>query len=279
MGSARGIGWYGLGVAESRCGDEGVRHMLSSVRRRLRSFSLLGLISLTVLTGAGAVPAADGASRKPPPKPKLTEGIDVSHWQGNIDWAQVRAANKKFAFIKVTEDTWFLDNKYATNHTNARAAGLLVTGYHYAQPSLEPGDAVAEAGWFVTNLNLLSGDMRPALDLETRNGLDVPTMQQWVRDFLAEVYRLTGQHPTIYVSRAFWRDYVGDMTDAALGGSALWLSKWNVNSPDAYVPASNWGGNGWTFWQYSGTGTVRGISGNVDLDRFNGTDLTPYLVP
>jgi GH25 family lysozyme M1 (1,4-beta-N-acetylmuramidase) len=245
--------------------------------RRSRRFSLpFALVGLTVLTSAGALPV-DAASHKPPPKQRNTEGIDVSHWQGAINWSQVYAAGKRFAFVKVTESTTFLDNKYATNHAAARAAGIVVGGYHYAQPSATPGDAVAEADWFVTNLALLPGDMRPALDLETRNGLDVPTMQQWVRDFLGEVYRLTGKHATIYVSRAFWRDSVGDIPEAALDGSALWLSKWNVTDPSPYVPASNWGGNGWSFWQYSGTGTVRGISGNVDLDRLNGTDLTPFL--
>ena len=230
------------------------------------------LLAIAALTMAAA-PATEARGKKQ----TRTEGIDVSHWQGTINWTQVAAGRKKFAFIKVTENTTFLDNKYATNHAGARAAGLVVGGYHYAQPSTTPGDAVAEADWFVANLAWTAGDMRPALDLETANGLGVPALQQWVRDWLGEVHRLTGKHATIYVSRAFWRDNVGDTTDAALGGSALWLSKWNVTRPRLIVPAGNWGGHGWSFWQYSGCGSVTGISGCVDLDRLNGTDLTPFL--
>ena len=248
--------------------------MSDTFGRARRLLFPLALVGLAVLTGAGSgIPPADAAR-----KPNMTEGIDVSHWQGRIDWADVARSGKKFAFIKVTEGTTFLDKKYATYHANARAAGVVVGGYHYAQPNANPGDAIAEAEWFVSNLALTYGDMRPALDLETANGLDVPTLQQWVRDWLARVHELTGQHATIYVSRAFWRDRVGNTTEAALGGSALWLSKWNVKSPETWLPADDWAGYGWSFWQYSGCGSVRGIDGCVDLDRFNGTDLTPFLV-
>lgn len=249
--------------------------MSDTFGRARRLLLPLALVGLAVLTGAGAgIAPADAGQRKP----RQAEGIDVSHWQSFIDWPLVARSGKKFAFVKVTEGTTFLDNRYAINHSRARTAGVVVGGYHYAQPNATPGDAVAEADWFVSNLNLMSGDMRPALDLETANGLDVPTLQQWVRDWLARVHELTGEHATIYVSRAFWRDRVGNTTEAALDGSALWLSKWNVESPETWLPASDWAGYRWSFWQYSGCGSVKGINGCVDLDRFNGTDLTPFLV-
>jgi hypothetical protein len=60
---------------------------------------------------------------------------------------------------------------------------------------------------------------------------------------------------------------------ADAGYKTLWVAHWGVSSPT--VPANNWGGHGWTFWQYTSDGTVNGISGRVDLDRYNGTDLTP----
>jgi lysozyme len=242
----------------------------------IRRVGLMGLVALSVVTGAGFnAPAADAASHRPPKS--VTEGIDVSHWQGAIDWTKVAASGKKFAFIKASQGTWFLDGKYATNHAGARAAGVVAGAYDYADPTTAPGDAVAEADYFVAAAALLPGDLWPALDLEKTGGLDVPTLHQWVNDWLAEVYHLTGHHAVIYTSRAFWRDKVGDATDVALAGNKLWLSKWNVNNPDSYVPASDWGGSGWSFWQYSGSGTVRGISGSVDLDRMKGTDLTPFL--
>jgi GH25 family lysozyme M1 (1,4-beta-N-acetylmuramidase) len=243
--------------------------------KRIRALPLLALVVLTVISGSAFnLPATDGASRR---HPKKAEGIDVSHWQGTINWTKVAAAGKKFAFVKATQNTTFLDPLYATNRTGARSAGVFVGAYHYAKPSSTAGDAVAEARWFVSNTVWAANDLRPALDLETAGGLGVSALRQWVRAWLGEVYRLTGRPAIIYTSRAFWRDQLGDTDEFALAGNALWLSKRSVNSPDAYVPANNWGGDGWSFWQYSGCGSVSGISGCVDLDRANGLDLTPFL--
>ena len=69
---------------------------------------------------------------------------------------------------------------------------------------------------------------------------------------------------------------MGNTQSIALAGyTTLWIAHWNVSSPT--VPAGNWAGYGWSFWQYSSTGSVSGISGNVDLDRAKSTDLTPFL--
>src|SRR5450756_493362 len=79
----------------------------------------------------------------------------------------------------------------------------------------------------------------------------------------------------IYTNPSFWQTYMGDTTMFAdQGYTLLWIAHWFVSSPTA--PANNWGGHGWTFWQYDDCGTVAGISsGCVDLDRYNGTDFTP----
>jgi lysozyme len=236
---------------------------------------IFGLVALTFATSSAlSAPAADAASHRPP---RRAEGIDVSHWQGAIDWTKVAASGKKFAFVKATQGTTFLDPRYATNRSGARAARVIVGAYHYANPGATAGDAVAEADWFINNTVWASNDLRPALDLEATGGLGVAALQQWVRDWLDEVYQRTGRHSIIYTSRAFWRDSVGNTDEFALAGNVLWLSKRNVTSPDTYVPANNWGGAGWSFWQYSGCGTVSGISGCVDLDRAKSTDLTPFL--
>ena len=114
------------------------------------------------------------------------------------------------------------------------------------------------------------------LDIEVNGGLGVSALQQWVRDWLDEVYAQTGRRATIYTSPSFWRTSMGDTQSIALAGyTTLWIANWNVNSPS--VPAGNWAGYGWSFWQYSSTGSVSGISGNVDLDRAKSTDLTPFL--
>jgi GH25 family lysozyme M1 (1,4-beta-N-acetylmuramidase) len=226
--------------------------------------------------GKAAVYAATGlfsVAPLPPPPGNWLEGIDVSHWQGTINWASVAGAGKAFAVIKATESTTYVDSLYATNHANARANGVRTGAYHFAQPSTTAGDAKAEADWFVAHMNLLPGDLNPALDLEQSNGLSVSALQSWVKTFLDEVYAKTGMRPMIYTSPSFWRTYMGDTRSIADAGySILWIAHWGVTSPS--VPGSNWGGKGWTFWQYSSNTPVAGISGNVDHDRYNGTDLT-----
>ena len=200
------------------------------------------------------------------------EGIDVSHWQNTIDWAKVAATGKAFAFIKASDGTDFVDDQYLINRAGAQANGIWTGAYHFARPDATPNDALAEADHFVDTMRLGSGDLLPALDLEQSGGLTIPALQEWVATFLEEVRARTGARAMIYTSPAFWKKYMGDSSALADAGyKTLWIAHWNVTSPT--VAANNWGGRGWTFWQYSNCGKVSGITGCVDLDRYRGTDL------
>jgi GH25 family lysozyme M1 (1,4-beta-N-acetylmuramidase) len=211
--------------------------------------------------------------------PTLTEGIDVSHWQGTIDWSRVKAAGKKFVYIKSSENTSFVDNKYSINRASAKAAGLIAGAYHFAQPGTGTNDAIAEADHFVNTAKVASGDLVPVLDLEVTNGLSSTALQTWVKSFLTRVYDRTGLRAGIYVSPSFWNTKMGNSSwFAANGYKVLWVAHWTTGSSPS-VPASNWGGHGWTFWQYTSDGTVPGISGRVDLNRYKGTDFTKVRVP
>ena len=122
----------------------------------------------------------------------------------------------------------------------------------------------------------LNRDLLPALDVETTNGLSVAEMQAWVSTWLERVRSITGLRPVIYTSPSFWASSMGDTRQFADAGyTVLWIAHWNVGSPT--VPAANWGGKSWTFWQYSSTGSVAGISGAVDLDRYRGSALAASL--
>jgi GH25 family lysozyme M1 (1,4-beta-N-acetylmuramidase) len=216
----------------------------------------------------------------PSPTPFLpvTEGIDVSHWQNTIDWPQVAAAGKRFAFMKASEGTTLADSTYATNRAQAKAVGLYVGAYHFARPDRTPGDAVAEADYFLAMSQLEAGDLVPVLDLEDAGGLAPVELQEWVKAYLGRIYERTGAHGMIYASPTFWRNAMGDSTwFAANGYGMIWVAHWTT-ALGPTVPAQNWGGNGWTFWQYTSSGSVPGISGRVDLDRFNGLDLTPLVL-
>ncbi|HEX5823323.1 MAG TPA: GH25 family lysozyme [Candidatus Limnocylindrales bacterium] len=213
----------------------------------------------------------------PSPTPTTVDGIDVSYHQGSIDWGQVAAAGKRFAFIRASAGTLTADSAYWTNRAGAGVAGLSVGSYHFANPDTAVNDASNEASWFLRNSTIVSGDLIPVLDLEVSNGLDPASLTVWAQTWLTQVSATTGVRPMIYTNPNFWSSSMAN-TDwfARNGYPVLWIAHWTTATAPA-VPAGYWGGSGWTFWQQSGTGFVPGISGRVDLDRFNGSSLPPSL--
>jgi GH25 family lysozyme M1 (1,4-beta-N-acetylmuramidase) len=236
---------------------------------------VLSMLATAGIADAGIRSDATAAPAAAPANPNWLEGIDVSHWQNTIDWSQVAAAGKSFAIIKASEDTDYVDPMYATNRAAANAVGIRTTGYHFARPDATANDAVAEADHFIATVNLVPGDLVPALDLEVSGGLGTTALQNWVKAWLDEVTIRLGVRPMIYTSPSFWKNYLGDTSMFADAGySILWIAHWTTNASPT-VPGNNWGGHGWTFWQYSNQGSVPGITGRVDLDRYNGLDLAP----
>lgn len=233
--------------------------------------------STTTLYGRSAVYAATGlfsasGSTPPPPTGPYMNGIDISHWQGAVDFAKVKGAGYRFVIAKATEGIGYTDPNWTKYRDNARGQGLAVTGYHFARPDGNPTKPREEADWYVSQLALRPGMLIPALDLERSGGMSRTALTAWVQAWLDEVYLKTGVRPMVYTSPSFWRTYLGDtQTFADQGYTVLWIAHWGVSKPT--VIGNNWGGHGWTFWQYGG-GPVPGISGNVDLDYYNGTDLT-----
>lgn len=221
--------------------------------------------------------------------------MDVSHWQGTIDWSRVAKAGYTFAFVKAINGkvgtdpntecpNYCTDSYYASNRANANANKIIIGAYDFAQPSLTSGSGKAEADYFISVAAPKSGDLVPVLDLEsytdpyTGFALTPTQLQTWVRDWLYEVYAKTGLRATLYVSPSFWSTRMGNTTWFAQNGfRTLWIANWWVTSPA--MPASNWGGYSWTFWQWTSSGTVPGIGGRVDMDRFHYADLTPYRIP
>ena len=217
----------------------------------------------------------------PTPTPTLApaylDGIDVSYHQGTIDWGQVAAAGKRFAFVRATAGTLTADTAYWSNRSGARAAGLAVGSYHFANPDSAVNDATNEANWFLQNSAIASGDMIPILDFETANGLSPASLTEWAQTWLAQVSATTGVRPIIYTTPKFWSTSMSDTDWFARNGYAvLWIANWTTASQPS-IPAAGWAGNGWMFWQHSSSGAVPGITGAVDLDRFNGSSLPPSV--
>ncbi|HVM63425.1 MAG TPA: glycoside hydrolase family 25 protein, partial [Acidimicrobiales bacterium] len=231
---------------------------------------------------ASATPTpAPTATPAPTPTPawNCVAGIDVSNWQGTIDWAKVAGAGYKFAFLKAAEGGTYTDPTYAANRAGANANGIVVGAYDFAQPSTTALQPESEADHFVNVAQPSAGDLVPVLDLETTNGLSAANLQTWVKRWLYRVYQRTGIRAAIYVSPAFWSSAMGNTTWFAQNGfRTLWIAHWTSGTSPT-VPASTWGGNGWSFWQWTSSGAVPGISGRVDLDRFHYANLSYYRIP
>jgi GH25 family lysozyme M1 (1,4-beta-N-acetylmuramidase) len=232
----------------------------------------------------GAVPAlASGAARATGAAPASQPpgslaGIDVSHYQNQIDWTQVAAAGIRFAFAKATEGSGYIDPMYATNLAGAAANGIAFGAYHFARPDLHPKGAITEADHFVDTAQLAPGNLLPVLDIERSGSLTPAAMTDWILAWLGEVTARTGVMPMVYTSPIGWSNRTGDTTAIADAGyTMLWVAHWNVDAPT--VPGNDWQGHGWTFWQYGDCGHVPGIMHCVDSDWFNGLDLQPATIP
>ena len=180
-------------------------------------------------------------------------GIDVSHYQGAVDWRAVAASGVRFAFIKATDGVDDVDPLFQQNWAGAGAATILRSAYHFFRPGL---DAKRQAERFLGVLAMDDLAIAPALDVEVTDGLDPAALQQGIRCWLDEVAAALGRPPIVYTDPMFWRANVG----GDFGAYPFWLACY-ADQPE--VPAA-W--RGWTFWQHSDVGRVPGIVGHVDLD-------------
>jgi lysozyme len=192
-------------------------------------------------------------------------GIDVSVYQGNINWAEVAKSGVVFVKIRasygVTDDTSF-----AANWSGAKGAGVIRGPYHYFIPT---DDVQSQVDVFVKAVgSLQAGDLPPALDLEDPSAWTsiaqadrLPLVLKW----LTAVEAALGVKPEVYLDLNFISQVFGDAT--ALGAYGLWLAFYS--SASSPTLPSQW--TTWRFWQWSDTTTVPGITGDVDGDRFSGT--------
>ncbi len=230
-------------------------------RHRRRPRVGFGVIATAALVPIAALILIDTpAARIAPPVPTIA-GIDVSHYQGAIQWRRVRADGYRFAYLKATEGRGLVDPTYARNARAAAAAGLTVGAYHFARPDGASADAVTEADAFLKVARPRPGQLVPLLDLERSGGLAPPALRAWVRTWLARVRAATGVRPAIYASSRFWRVHMDGTTDF-VSFPLMWI----VQTPGSTAPADGWAPMGWSIQQWSLCGHVTGIEGCVDLD-------------
>lgn len=200
------------------------------------------------------------------PNAAAPAGVDVSHYQGTITWSSVKSAGIQFAFIKATEGTTYKDPNFSANYLHAYNAKVIRGAYHFARPDLTGGST--QATYFAANGGAWSADnltLPGMLDLEGGcYGKSTSSMRTWILDFYNTYKAKTSRDVLLYTSPSWWNTCTGSWTGMS-ARSPLVVANWtSASSPS--IP------NGfpyWTFWQYTDSGSVSGISGAVDRDRFS----------
>ena len=188
------------------------------------------------------------------------EGIDVSKYQGTVDWPTAKANGIVFGIARISDGLNAPDSTFDANWTAMQSAGVIRGAYQFFEPSQ---DVNAQADMMIAKMaTLAAGDLAPTLDVEVTDNLTpgeiAPKVQQWID----RVASATGRVPIVYTGFYFWRDSVGGSGD---GTNPLWVAAYGVSCPQVPAPWTQW-----TMWQHSGTGSVPGVPGQVDLDTFNG---------
>lgn len=191
-------------------------------------------------------------------------GVDVSSYQGEIDWDVFAGQGIDFAFIKATEGSTFQDSRFAYNWENAGKTGLRIGAYHFF--SFEsPGETQAEN--FIRTVPIKEGMLPPAVDIEFYGAEEEnPAQQVKVQGILTEILNGMENHygvkPIIYATRKTYDRYI----ESAYPEYDIWIrSVWTK----PHIPDSEW-----TFWQYTNRERLEGYSGEekyIDMNVFSGT--------
>lgn len=188
-------------------------------------------------------------------------GIDVSRYQGAIDWEEVKAMEIKnvkigFSFIKATEGADDEDKRFSRNWKEAKKTGVTRGAYHFFNPYRSGKE---QAQNFIETVVLSKGDLPPVLDVEQVGSTSKLQLQQRVEDWLQMVETHYGVKPIIYTGADFYTYNLAGRFDAY----PLWVAHYLVKDK----PRVN---REWQFWQHNETGRVNGIINKVDFNVFNG---------
>ena len=195
----------------------------------------------------------------PPSSGEIYEGIDVSEWQGTINFEEVKGAGIDIVYIRASEGRNYIDPYFRENYENAKRNGLKTGFYHYLTARTEE-EAIAEAEFFVRNINGTEPECKLAMDFESFGDLSVEEINEISNAFLERVQELSGKECVIY-SDAYNAREVFD--EELARKYAIWVADYFVEEP-----ADNGKWSSWVGFQFTDRGRINGIDGNVDRDKF-----------
>ncbi|MBF6609062.1 MAG: glycoside hydrolase family 25 protein [Flavobacterium sp.] len=192
--------------------------------------------------------------------PALVVGIDVSEYQGTINWTDVDSIAGRpigFAFIRATAGRDKIDRRFNRNWESAKQANMLRGAYHYYRPD---ENSLEQAQNFITAVKLKNGDLPPVLDIEQISKVQsVDSLKRGLRKWLVAVEKHYNVRPIIYSGERYYTDFLQE----EFKDYVFWIANYNF-FVESIKP-------GWTFWQFTEKGSVPGIQGPVDVNLYNGT--------
>ena len=219
----------------------------------LKKFSFISLFSLFFILVTCFPSFCFGPSSN-----EIYQGIDVSSWQGSINFSYVKSSGIEVVYIKSSEGRSYIDPYFERNYTNAKANGLKVGFYHYVTArSIE--QAKEQANFFASVISGKQADCRLAMDFESFGNLSISQINEISKTFLETLENVTNSKCVIYSNAYSARTIFSN----ELTNYPLWVANYGVSSP-----GSNGKWNTWVGWQYTNTGLVNGISGYVDRNKF-----------
>lgn len=239
----------------------------------VQPLTLLAAAALAVLGGCVALEGNYPAKGDARPHPGVAQahrypihGIDISRWQGEIDWAAVKGAGTRFVYMKATEGGDHVDPSFQRNWEGARRAGIPRGAYHFVfwcRPAHE------QALWFKQQIPNDPDALPPVLDVEW-NGhsktcpqkIDRSLALEKIQLMLTELEQLTGKKPVIYTDITFHKDVL----EGQFNNYPYWIRS------TAALPEARYTERPWAFWQFTTTGRVPGIKGDVDRNAFFGNE-------
>ncbi len=185
------------------------------------------------------------------------KGIDVSKWQGNINWKEAKADGVEFAIIREgygKESPFQVDKQFESNYVNAKSVGMPIGVYHYSYASSKD-DAIAEAKFCLKNISGKQFEYPVCFDIEDKELLKLNNQQRTdICKAFCEIIEDAGFYAMIYCNLDWYKNY---LCSDQLKDYDLWLAQWNVGAPSVDCG----------IWQKSSTGIIDGTSGNVDLNE------------
>ena len=234
--------------------------------RSLARLSWLAALTLALAgCGGGGADMLGFDDGYPKPTDYPIHGIDVSKYQGDIDWDAVAASGVKFVWIKATEGGDHVDERFQANWQGAKLAGVPHGAYHFMYWCRKP---IEEATWFEENVPVEVDALPPVLDVEPtpdsrtcRRRLEHDQTIADMKVVLDEMERHFGKRPIIYTNIEF---YNAILAGGAFADYPIWVRSTKHN------PAMRYSDRDWQFWQYQADGIVPGIDGEVDRNVFDG---------